>query len=311
VTCVTVPDQAYGYPVKQGKKRVEFEMDIESFSGAATVAATCTIVFVLVAKSWQLIARRMSPNPPFSDTIAREAAQRFRDEFERLGNKQSVYLGACLVFVLLFVAAHELQAERLYARFPAWQLNILTAALVAGAVLAVVKIGLTIASLHHVKLLRDANLAIGHQLQRTSSEFGRVYHDVETNAGMVDHVIVGKTGVYAISVAARRPVRDGQVTLDKNELCFDPPGHSESIVAIGKGVAALEREFRRLLDHRVRVRSVIAVPGWEVAEQSCGEHLLVNERNLQMLQGWKDQSDYLINEDVEALQALLAQLTGA
>ena len=311
MTCVTVPNQASGYADKWGKTRVEFEMDIESFSGAATVAATCTIVFVLVAKSWQLIARSINSSPAFADSLAREAAQRFRDELERLGNKQSIYLGACLVFVLLFAAAHALQAERIYARYPSWQLNILATALASGALLAIAKLGVTIASLQNVKLLRDANVAVGHQLQRASAEIGRVYHDVETDAGIVDHVIVSKTGVYAINVIARRPTRGGDARLDNNEIRFDPSGKSESIVYIGKGVAALEREFRRLLDHRVRVRSVIAVPGWNVTEQSSGEHLLVNEQTLQMLRGWKDQSDQLLNEDVTALQDLLAQLTKA
>ena len=58
-------------------------MDIESFSGAATVAAASTIVFVLVMKSWQIIARNVNSGPTFADSIMREAAQRFRDEFDR------------------------------------------------------------------------------------------------------------------------------------------------------------------------------------------------------------------------------------
>ena len=86
---------------------------------------------------------------------------------------------------------------------------------------------------------------------------------------------------------------------------FQPSGKTESIVAVGENTASLEREFRRLLDHRVRVRSVIAVPGWDIAEQGSDEHLLVNERSLPMLRGWKDQADYLMNEDVDALHELL------
>ena len=82
-------------------------------------------------------------------------------------------------------------------------------------------------------------------------------------------------------------------------------------MATSKKIAALERDFRRLLDHRVRVRSVIAVPGWEVHEQRCEEHLLVNDRSLSMLRGWKDQADYLMNEDVDALHLMLAAITKA
>lgn len=291
--------------------RVGFEMDIESFSGAATVAAACTIIFVLVTKSWRLITRHVQTGPAFGGNFARESAQRFRDELERLSQSLSSSLAACLVFALLFVSAYALEADRLYTLYPDWQLGILVAVLALGALLVVARLALTVVNREQVKLLRDANIAIGQQLQKSASSFGRVFHDVETTAGIIDHVIVGRSGAYAIHVFARRPVRDGRVRLDNNELQFEPSGRSLSIIPAGKCIAALEREFRRLLDHRVRVRSVIAVPGWDVREQAIGDHLLVNEHSLAMLQGWKDQSDALLNEDVRALHTMLASLTTA
>jgi hypothetical protein len=101
------------------------------------------------------------------------------------------------------------------------------------------------------------------------------------------------------------------VVLDQNSLKFSPSNKAASIVATSKCTAALEREFRRLLDHRVRVRSVIAVPGWTINEQASDEHLLVNDHSLTMLRGWKDQADYLMNEDVDALHQMLTTITKA
>jgi hypothetical protein len=286
-------------------------MDIESFSGAATVAAASTIVFVLVMKSWQIIARSVNSGPTFADSIMREAAQRFRDEFDRLSNRQATYLSAGLVFVVLFVVAYILQAERLYADYPDWQLYFFLAVLTFGAVLALIKLFQTFVERRQVRLLRDANIAVGHQLQRIATGFGRVYHDVETSAGIIDHVIVGQNGAYAVNVFARRPAKNGHVELDNNSLLYQPSGKTHTIVATAKRTAALERDFRRLLNHRVRVRSVIAVPGWEIHEQSSEEHLLVNDRSLPMLRGWKDQADYLMNEDVDALHQMLTVITKA
>ena len=280
-------------------------MDIESISGAATVALTSTLVFVLIAKSWQLINRTVGSNPSFSDSIMREAAQRFRDEFERLTRAQSIYLSAALVFAVLFVSAYLLNAERLFVGYPAWQLYLLLAALTVGAGLVAYRLVATVLVRHRVKLKRDANIAIGHELQRIAVGIGRAYHDVETATGIIDHIIVGQSGAYAINVVARSAARNGNVELRGNELLFSPGNKSQSIVDTGENIASLEREFRRLLDHRVRVRSVIAIPGWEVAEQQSDEHLLVNERSLPMLRGWKDKADYLMNEDVDALHELL------
>ncbi len=286
-------------------------MDIESFIGAATVALASTIVFVLITKSWQLIARSVDSGPSFSESITREAAQRFRDEFERLSSKQATYLSAGLVFIVLFVAAYVLQAERLYVGYPEWQLYLFLAVLTIGGLLTLVKIVQTFTSRLEVQLLRDANIAIGHQLQRIAASFGQVYHDVETSAGIIDHVIIGQNGAYAVNVFARRPAKNGHVELENNALMFRPAGKTQSIVATAKRTAALEREFRRLLDHRVRVRSVIAVPGWQVREQTSEEHLVVNERSLPMLRGWKDEADYLMNEDVDALRKMLTSVTKA
>jgi len=280
-------------------------MDIQSFSGAATVALASTIVFVLVTISWQIIARSVGSSHSFADSIMREAAQRFRDEFDRLSSNQSNYFSAGLVFVVLFTAAYTLNAERLFDGYPVWQLNIFLFALVAVALIIFVDLARTVYSRRQIKLLRDANIAIGHQLQRISAGFGHVYHDVETSSGIIDHIIVGQSGVFAVNVFARRPPKNGEAALDGNSLRFTPGKTSVSIVAMAANTAALEREFRRLLDHRVRIRSVIAVPGWEVNVQSSEEHLLVNARNLPMIRGWKDQTDYLMNEDVDALHEML------
>lgn len=282
-------------------------MDIESISGAATIALASTLVFVLVARSWQLLNRTVGSTPSFSHAIMREAAQRFRDEFERLTATQATYLSAGLVFVVLFAAAHTLDAHRLFNGYPRWQLYLLLAALTAGAALVAWRLVRLVWHRHEIRLLRDANIAIGHQLQRIASGLGRAYHDVETSAGIIDHVIVGPSGAYAVNVVARPAAKNGTVGLANGELVFEPGGKTASVVETGERIASLEREFRRLVDHRVRVRSVIAVPGWDINRQGSDEHLLVNERNLPMLKGWKDKSEFLMNEDVDALHDFMTR----
>lgn len=283
-------------------------MNIESISGAATVALASTLVFIVITRSWQLFARNIQSASIFSRGMMREAAQRFRDELDRLTDSQSVYFSAVLVFAVLFFAAYELDADRLFLGYPRWQLHIFLATLAAGAALTAWRLACTVLARQRVRLYRDANIAIGHQLHKIASDFGRVFHDVTTEAGLIDHVIVGTSGAYAISVFARRPDGNGSVTLTTNTLDFGATGKTASTVDIAARAAALEREFRRLLDHRVRVRSVIAVPGWDVASDCTEDHLVVNEQSLPMLKGWKQPSDHLLDEDVEALHRMLTGL---
>ncbi|MBT8110201.1 MAG: NERD domain-containing protein [Gammaproteobacteria bacterium] len=277
-------------------------MDIEAVSGAATVALTSTILFVLVAKFWNALSRTVGSGPSFADSIMQEAAQRFRDELDRLSTSQSIYLGSALVFAMLFTAAYVLQARQLFVGYPDWQLYLQLGFLVLAAGFALYKLSRTILARRQMKFLRDANIAIGHQLHQISSGMTQVFHDVETTAGVVDHVVIGQTGVYAVNVVAKRSRSGDSVRLNGNALQFSNSKAGHSIVEIAASAKRLEKEFHKLLGHDVRVRSVIALPGWEVIEQAHEHHLLVNERNIAMLKGWRDNTDHLMNEDVEVLK---------
>lgn len=277
-------------------------MDIEAISGAATVALASTILFLVIAKSWTALNRSLGSTPSFAESIMHEAAQRFRDELERLSAAQAIYLSGALVFLVLFVAAYVLQARSLFEGYPAWQLWLQIGFLALAALLAAWRLGRTILARRQVSFVRDANVAVGHQLQQISTGANRVFHDVVTSAGVVDHVLVGQTGVYAINVVARRGGKNGTALLDNNTIRFSNSDEAVPVVGITAGAIRLEKEITRMLGHKVRVRSVIAVPGWDIGDQRSDKHLLVNERTIPMLRGWCDQSDYLMNEDVEALQ---------
>ena len=286
-------------------------MTIEAISGAAAVALASTIVFLLIARSWQAFGRIVTPGQRFADSIMREAAQRFRAELQRLSSDQAIYMSGGLVFVMLFMVAYTFRAQELFPDYPRWQMYALLVALAAAAAVAAWRLGVSVVRRRSVRLLHDANVAIGHQLRQIAPGTGRVYHEVSTTAGIVDHVLIGQCGVYAVNVVARRPVRNGTVVLADNELFFSNAEDTLAVVDIVSRTKRLEKEFRQLLGHKVRVRSVIAVPGWDVESQTDEDHLVVNERTLAMLTGWKDQRDYLMNEDVDALLAdLTARCSG-
>lgn len=298
MTCITVGESAGIYAQL---------MDIQAVSGAATVAIACAIVFLLVAKSWQLLASVFSGAPNFADSITSEAAQRFRDELKLLSRVQSTWLGTALVFIVMYGAAMVFKGPELFIGYPAWQLYVLLSALAAAALFALYRMTRTVVIWRSVRFRRDANIAIGHSLQRLASQQGRAYHDVPTSAGVVDHILIGQSGVYAINVVARRHLKKGSVHLDGNDLHFSTTDKGQSIVKMLATTRRLEKEFRRITGKGIKVRSVIAVPGWNIREQSGNDNLLVNERTLPMLSGWKDQSDYLMNEDVDALQRDLTE----
>ncbi|HNP34925.1 MAG TPA: hypothetical protein PKK10_03635 [Woeseiaceae bacterium] len=269
------------------------------------MALLCALVFMLVAKSWHLLGQLVGQPSSFADSMMSESAQRFRDESQSLSRKQSTYLGGAVVFVVMYVAASSFQGPQIYAGYPVWQLYILFSALGAGALFALYRLVRTFLLYREVRFLCDANIAIGHALHRIAVDCGRTYHDVPTASGIIDHVLVGKRGVYAIHVLAKRHLRRGQVRLDHNELLFSNSDNPVSIVATAAAGKRLAKELGEITGRNIRVRSVLAVPGWDISEQLSHEHLLVNERTLPMVRGWNDQSDYLLDEEISAIQSNL------
>lgn len=283
-------------------------MDIQAISDAGTIAVACAIVFLVAARFLQRLLRIFSAAPSFSSSIMSEAAQRFRDQLHLLSIKQSTYIGTLLVFLVMYGAAFVFRAPRLFEGYPDWQLYILLSALIAAALFALYRLLRTLLTWRQVQFLRDANIAIGHQLQGIAAGHGRAYHDVPTTAGVVDHVLIGHDGVYAINVVARRSMKKGNARLRGHALAFSNSKHEFSIVDIAASVARLQKDLSLHAGNVLRVRSVIAVPGWDIPEQYGSDHLVVNERTLPMITGWKDQAGFLMNEDVDAVQNYLTGL---
>ena len=97
-------------------------MNLEAISVAASIALVSTFVFLLVAKSWHAITRSVGGVGSFRDSIMLEAAQRFRDEMDRLTRRLHVYLTCALVFVVIFSVSYLLRSEEVFNNLPRWQL---------------------------------------------------------------------------------------------------------------------------------------------------------------------------------------------
>lgn len=282
-------------------------MNLQAISVAASIALLSTLVFLLLAKSWHAISKSVGSAGNFRGSIMLEAAQRFRDEMEHLTRRLHVYLTCALVFAVIFSVCYLLRPEGVFNNLPNWQLVGILSALAAVSLYAAVRFFAVLLARHRTEFVRDATIAAGHGLQKLTANSNRIFHDVPCGTGVIDNVIVGLHGVYAVHVVARRSGKNNRLGLDGDMLTFAPGNYSMSLAEFGQRTTQLARQFQKVLKHEVRVRSVVAVPGWEIESQVSESHLIVNERNLAMLRGWKDQSDYLLNEEVEKLQEFLTK----
>ncbi len=282
-------------------------MNLALISVAASIALVSTFVFLLVANSWHFITRSIGSAGSFRDSIMLEAAQRFRNEMDRLTRRIHFYLSGALVFIVIFSVSYLLRPEELFVSLPNWQLKAILSILGIVALLAAFRFIAAMLARRRTKFVRDATIAAGHGLQILAGNRNRVFYDVPCGAGVIDNVIVGLHGVYAVHVVARKAGKVNRIRLEGDKLIFAPGNHSLSLIEFGQRTNQLAAEFSKVLKHEVKVRCVVAVPGWEIESQESESHLIVNERNLAMLRGWKDENDYLMSEEVEKLHKVLTK----
>lgn len=282
-------------------------MELQAIGGAASIALLGSAVFALTARAWIALCHGRAGRQPFSHLLLPESAQRFRTQLDLLGSKQSALLASALVFGLLFAFAWLSGAGRLLDGADTW-LAITCGTIIVGAIgWGGWRLAKLFVLRRRVALLSSANIAVGQALEKVGGDLNRVFHDVGCGGGIVDHVLVGQKGVYAIFVVVRRPGRRNVVRARDLRLWFAGCAQPLPLEAFGTTASALAKLLGKTIGSLVRVRTVLVVPGWEVEEQSDEGFLVVNERSLGMLRGWTERSDYLMNEDVETLHDMLAE----
>lgn len=281
------------------------ELYLPAISSAIAIALAAALAFACLAAGYRYLGRRFGNRLYFDGIILTEAAHRLRASRTALGRRQATYLAGGLVFGLVFAATRLLRPDPLLAALPRWAHIAVLAATGLVGVAALYRLGVIVRRRSRLRHRRDASMIVGHSLQKLCGNMNRVFHDVPCSAGIVDHVIAGLHGIYAIKVLSRRPGKDSRIRLQDDSIVF---ASRHEPVAIGsfKAIAArLGRECSKAVKHDVHVRCVIAVPGWEVTAQSGNDILVVNERNISMIGGWKDQRDFLMNEDIDVVHELL------
>lgn len=129
----------------------------------------------------------------------------------------------------------------------------------------------------------QAELAVAQCLTPLIADGAMVFHDFPTGKGNIDHIVIGRSAVFAIETKWRRkPGYKGKdaarVQFDGQQLRF--PGHTET-----KPIEQARYQARWLGDFLgsgvgavVRVVPVLALPGWyvEMTNRSVRSDLLVS-----------------------------------
>lgn len=278
-------------------------MDAELYSRifcALVIALAGSLVFLGAGFAWMVVGAKLQRRNPFAEHITREAGHRVRQNLQNLDTRYYLFLCSLLVYGLLIVVAFALQREPLSYELQAWGWLALSALVVSVSLVLPFQVVKLKRSRSRLAFRRNANIAVGHALQRIASRGYNVYHDVPVGKHVIDNVVIGAKGAYAVNVfvLGHHRARKGTARLDDSSLVLGKAKTSAPVGVSVNRVSGLSKELSKVVGHPIRVRSVIAVPGWNVAATDSDKHLLVNEKNVVMLTGWTDPDTYLMDDDV-------------
>ena len=143
-------------------------------------------------------------------------------------------------------------------------------------------------------------LAVGQSLNQLMLESYHVFHDLEMDGKFnIDHVLVGRNGVFAIETKAKTKVktRAGKKTYNVkyngSALFFeDSPDfpHTKFIEQTLRQAQSLRKELTSSTGHEVKVIPVLVLPGWKFElkiDQNNAKVKLLNHNKLDALKNLK------------------------
>lgn len=128
----------------------------------------------------------------------------------------------------------------------------------------------------------DAEMAVGQELNYLMHEGYWVFHDFPAKDFNIDHVVIGKNGVFAVETKGRAKIDK----LGKNEVVYDgkvlkfPSWDETKPLEQAKSESAwLQNWLTREMGEKVEVQPVLALPGWFVSKTGKGSVSVINGKN--------------------------------
>ena len=274
---------------------------ISSLSAAAGAA----VLFLLGSKAWVFADTWLRAQTPFASMIKREAVGNYYRTLKNMEASMNTHAAAIAVAVLVFLSIFFLANEPWYYpldNFSWWVVLVFLSTLLIVEIVRLVRLQRS-----RLILARqfDARLAAAQGLQIVATKGNFIFHSIPIGDEVIDHVVLGSDGIYAVHVLVRNPKKHGTVNLRNDKLLFGQDTPEYNLIGWKKTLQAFTTILSGVLGHPVRVMSVIAIPGWSTGDYGSDRHLIANQNNLITLTGWKHADAYLMNEDVEKVKNYL------
>lgn len=165
-----------------------------------------------------------------------------------------------------------------------------------------------------LRLAYDGELSVGQELNELMLDGFCVYHDIQAEGFNIDHVVVGKSGVFAIETKTRSKRRSAsgaeavEVLYDGDSIKFHNWRDIKILEQARAAAQWLERRITAAVGEQVIVFPAVAIPGWYTKRITKKSGPIVyNGKNPRAIFPKCGQSDTLSQEEINRIAYQIEQ----
>ncbi|MFV7785083.1 nuclease-related domain-containing protein [Shewanella marisflavi] len=282
-----------------------------------SIAVLLSGMLVVISVAWLILKRRdlTLDLPVDRDQLIRIPAYGLQQQIQDL---QMDVIGALVIAVMVVAfpfAIDSLRAHIIQEDVP-W-LFIVT--IVIGLIYSGYKTWKAFTQLTKLRLGHTAEIATANELIGLQALGYQVFHDVQAEGFNIDHLAIGKNGVFAIETKGRhKRIKDKknggkayQVTYKDNRLCFPSWQETKPIEQASRQAKWVGNWLSKASGVEVNAMPVLVFPGWYVTNQSRPPFPILNHKQLvktlPKVNGHKEYGQTFTQQEIDAIVYQVAQ----
>lgn len=271
------------------------------------IFAVIASVLYLLRKTRQIKGKRS----PFSDNFLRSPGESLNKKIMEINDRVTENLVLLITTPILLYAIYISSLYFGNLKNSALTLDIYVIAGIGFVVYSLIRLVKLLNLRRSYQLGYEGEIAVGQELNQLMRDGYYVYHDFPADKFNIDHIVVGASGVFAVETKARsKPTSkdrkaDAKVKYDGRCLQFPNGMDVQSIEQAKRQAEWLSKWLRSAVGEAVKVRPVVALPGWFVERVASGGIRVVNPKNFRSIAKTKtgnNLSDQMISRIVHQLE---------
>ncbi len=264
-------------------------------------------VLYLLRKSRQIKGHRS----PFTDNFLRSPGESLNRQIMQINDRVTENLVLLVSTPILLYAIYISSLHFGNSQNSSWTFTIYLTAGICFVVYSLINLINLLNLRRSCQLGYEGEVAVGQELNQLIRDGYYVYHDFPAGKFNIDHIVVGASGVFAVETKARsKPTSkdrkaDAKVKYDGKCLRFPKGTDVESLEQAKRQAEWLSKWLRSAVGDAVKVRPVVALPGWFVERVASGGIRVINPKNFRSIARPKDGnflSEQMISRIVHQLE---------